>query len=79
MKLMKWIMKDSFFNNKNILITGGTGSFGHMFTDYILKNYTKVKLPLKINGEMQHGWNPDNGIPGHISLHNNQSKKKRYY
>ena len=26
------------FNNKNILITGGTGSFGIYFTRYILKN-----------------------------------------
>ena len=45
----------------------------------IMKNYAKVKLPYKINGEMQHGWNHNNGIPGHISLHTNQSKKKRYY
>ena len=26
---------------KNILITGGTGSFGHAFVDFILKKYKK--------------------------------------
>lgn len=30
-------------NNKSILITGGTGSFGKMFTKLILKKYPKVK------------------------------------
>ena len=28
---------------KNILITGGTGSFGHAFVDFILKKYKKIK------------------------------------
>ncbi len=32
------------FNNKNILITGGTGSFGHAFTEFIIKNYKPKKL-----------------------------------
>ena len=30
-------------NNKSILITGGTGSFGSSFVDYILKKYSKIK------------------------------------
>ena len=30
-------------NNKNILITGGTGSFGHHFVDYVLKHYKPKK------------------------------------
>jgi UDP-N-acetylglucosamine 4,6-dehydratase/5-epimerase len=30
-------------NNKSILITGGTGSFGKKFTEVILKNYPNVK------------------------------------
>jgi len=30
-------------NNKSILITGGTGSFGKKFTEIILKQYPKVK------------------------------------
>ena len=33
----------TFFKNKNLLLTGGTGSFGMSFIDYLLKN----KLPLK--------------------------------
>ena len=31
-------------NNKTILVTGGTGSFGHHFVDYVFKNYTPKKI-----------------------------------
>lgn len=31
-------------NNKTILITGGTGSFGHYFVEYILKHYNPKKI-----------------------------------
>ncbi|MEH2955959.1 UDP-N-acetylglucosamine 4,6-dehydratase (inverting) [Candidatus Merdisoma sp. JLR.KK011] len=31
-------------NNKTILITGGTGSFGHHFVDYVLKHYEVKKI-----------------------------------
>lgn len=31
-------------NDKAILITGGTGSFGHQFVNYILDNYTPQKI-----------------------------------
>lgn len=31
-------------DNKTILITGGTGSFGHQFVDYVLKNYKPKKI-----------------------------------
>ena len=31
------------FNNKNIIITGGTGSFGKELTKYLLKKYKKIK------------------------------------
>lgn len=31
-------------NNKTILITGGTGSFGNYFVDYVLKNYNPKKI-----------------------------------
>lgn len=31
-------------NNKSILITGGTGSFGHHFVDYVLKHYKPKKI-----------------------------------
>jgi len=30
-------------NNKSVLITGGTGSFGKMFTKMILERYPDVK------------------------------------
>ena len=30
-------------NNKSVLITGGTGSFGKKFTEVILKRYPKIK------------------------------------
>ena len=32
------------FNNKNILITGGTGSFGKSFTKFLLSNYKPNKV-----------------------------------
>lgn len=31
-------------NNKTILITGGTGSFGHHFIDYVLEHYQPKKI-----------------------------------
>ena len=31
------------FNNKSLLITGGTGSFGKYFLKHILTHYPKVK------------------------------------
>lgn len=31
-------------NNKTILITGGTGSFGHHFVDYVLEHYQPRKI-----------------------------------
>lgn len=31
-------------NDKAILITGGTGSFGHKFTEILLKNYEPKKI-----------------------------------
>ncbi len=36
-------MKYFDFNNKNILITGGTGSFGASFINYLITNFKKVK------------------------------------
>ena len=31
-------------NNKTILVTGGTGSFGHHFVDYVLQHYEPKKI-----------------------------------
>lgn len=56
----------NIFNNKTILITGGTGSFGKTFIQYLLKNYKPKKLivfsrdefkQFKMREEMPH---PDN-------------------
>ena len=33
----------NFFNNKTILITGGTGSFGKFFSSYIVQKYKNIK------------------------------------
>ena len=32
------------FNNSSILITGGTGSFGKEFTNFLIKNYKPKKI-----------------------------------
>ena len=34
----------NFFNGKNILITGGTGSFGKKFIKFLLKKYKAKKI-----------------------------------
>jgi len=41
------------FNNKNILITGGTGSFGKKYTDIILENYTPNKIIIFSRDELK--------------------------
>ena len=35
---------NSILDNKTILVTGGTGSFGHCFTEYVLEHYNPKKL-----------------------------------
>ena len=42
------------FNNKNILITGGTGSFGQKFVEILLKNYSPNKLIIYSRDEQKH-------------------------
>ena len=44
------------FNNSVILLTGGTGSFGHAFTNIILKKYKPKKLIIFSRDEMKQ-WN----------------------
>jgi len=41
------------FNNKNILITGGTGSFGRKYTDMILKEYKPNKIIIFSRDELK--------------------------
>ena len=37
-------MNNSILDGKTILVTGGTGSFGHCFTQYVLEHYKPKKL-----------------------------------
>jgi UDP-N-acetylglucosamine 4,6-dehydratase len=39
-------------NNKSILITGGTGSFGKRFTEIVLKNYNPKTIMIYDNREL---------------------------
>ena len=41
------------FNNKSILITGGTGSFGKKYTDILLKNYKPKKIIIYSRDELK--------------------------
>ena len=41
------------FNNKSILITGGTGSFGQKFVDLITKKYKPSKIIIYSRDEMK--------------------------
>ena len=41
------------FNNKTILITGGTGSFGKNFTKFLLKKYKPKKIIIYSRDEMK--------------------------
>jgi UDP-N-acetylglucosamine 4,6-dehydratase/5-epimerase len=41
-------------NNKTILITGGTGSFGSVFVEYLLKKYNPKKIIIFSRDEQKH-------------------------
>lgn len=41
------------FNNKNILITGGTGSFGKKFTQILLQNYKPQRIVIYSRDELK--------------------------
>ncbi len=41
------------FNNKNILITGGTGSFGKKYTEIILSKYQPNKIIIFSRDELK--------------------------
>lgn len=41
------------FNNKSILITGGTGSFGKRFTAYLIKHYSPKKIIIYSRDELK--------------------------
>ena len=63
-------LQEIFFeNNLNNLY------YGHYD---ILKKYSKILLPYKVNGEIQHGWSPLSGIAGE-GLHDPSYKDNRFY
>ena len=41
------------FNDKNILITGGTGSFGNLFVETVLKKYKPKRLIVYSRDELK--------------------------
>ena len=44
---------DSVFNDKTILITGGTGSFGKKFIETVLKKYRPKKVIVYSRDELK--------------------------
>ena len=43
----------SLFDNKNVLVTGGTGSFGRVFTEIVLRQYKPKKLIIFSRDELK--------------------------
>lgn len=54
-------------NNKTILITGGTGSFGHHFVDYVLQHYTPKKIIIYSRDEFKQ-FNMQNAYKEHSEV-----------
>lgn len=72
LSVRRGIFKDIFWedNTDNLY-------YGHY---NILKRYSKILLPYKINGELQHGWSANSGIPSlDLKSKNESLKLKRYY
>ena len=55
------------FDNKNILITGGTGSFGSEFVRHTLTKYKPKKLIVFSRDEMKQ-WEMAKNYPHHKAL-----------
>ncbi len=62
----------SFFKNKTILITGGTGSFGKKMLSYLLKNFELKKIIIFSRDEQKHHRLLN-------SLENKQKDKVRFF
>ena len=54
-------------NNKVVLVTGGTGSFGHHFVDYVLAHYQPRKIIIYSRDEFKQ-FNMDNDYAAHRSV-----------
>ncbi len=51
--LKNFLIKTPDLNNKSILITGGTGSFGNQFVKNIIENYSPKKLIIFSRDELK--------------------------
>ncbi len=51
--MKNFLIKSPDLNGKVILVTGGTGSFGHPFVDYIVNHYTPKKLIIFSRDELK--------------------------
>lgn len=54
-------------NNKTILVTGGTGSFGHHFVDYVLQHYQPKKIIIYSRDEFKQ-FNMQNAYREHAKV-----------
>ena len=55
-------------NDKTILITGGTGSFGQMFVRTVLNNYSPKRLIIYSRDELKQSEMKDNSDFNHPAL-----------
>lgn len=53
MKALETTKGQIVFNNKSILITGGTGSFGRAFIKHVLSNYQPKRLIVYSRDELK--------------------------
>lgn len=51
--LKNFLIKQPDLNNKTILVTGGTGSFGNQFVENVIKNYQPKKLIIFSRDELK--------------------------
>ena len=62
--------KENMLNNKTILVTGGTGSFGHKFIEMTLEKYNPKKIIIYSRDEMKQ-WN--------MAIRFNHDKRLRFF
>ena len=65
------------FNKKSILITGGTGSFGKKFTEFVIKKYNPKKIVVYSRDEFkQFEMKKDDEVPGFLRYNRKVIKAK---
>lgn len=66
-KIKSFKKEKNMSNDKTILITGGTGSFGHHFVDYVLAHYNPKKIIIYSRDEFKQ-FNMDNEYAAHKDI-----------